>query len=167
MPTWKIHLLDGLAILAKAIMAGVGIAAILFASVVAVLFALSLFGVPMAEAAVDDFGRPWFGTVALSACPAAGQYSGVQFAQIRGGLPGVWIDARAGSDRQSWFGGLVVPLADCLAVRAGAGVDRLDGRLSVEGAAGVTVTWRRLAGHVGFDSGTRAASVGAGVTFWR
>ena len=142
--------------------------------ILAAFFALAILAVVLdvlapspAAAAVDDFGRPWFGTVALSTCPAADQYAGVQFAQIRGGLPGVWIDARAGRARQSWFGGLAVPLADCLAVRAGAGVDRLDGSLAVEAAAGVTVTWRRLAGQVGFDSGTRAASFGAGVTFWR
>lgn len=154
-------------------MAAAAVASVAF-WILAAFFALAILAVvldvlapPPAAAAVDDFGRPWFGTVALSACPAADQFAGVQFAQIRGGLPGVWIDARAGRDRQSWFGGLAVPLDDCLAVRAGAGVDRLDGRLAVEAAAGVTVAWRRLAGHVGIDSGTRSPTFGVGVAFWR
>lgn len=137
------------------------------ACVVLVIVLAALLLTSPANAATDNFGRDWFGTVALSAAPAADQFVGIQFAQVRRGLPGVWLDARVGGGRQSAFGGIVVRLADCVALRAGAGIDAPGDELTVEAAGGATFAWRRLAGHVGFDSGTRAASVGAGVTFWR
>jgi hypothetical protein len=135
--------------------------------ILAALAAVDLLSPDPAAAAVDDAGRPWFGTVALSAAPAADQFVGVQFAQVRRGLPGAWLDARAGGGRRSAFGGIVVRLADCVALRAGAGVDAVDGDLAVEAAGGATFAWRRLAAHAGIDSGTGALSCGAGVTFWR
>lgn len=132
-----------------------------------VVAGLSLFLAAPAEAVTDDFGRYWFGTVAWSMCPERDQLAGLQFAQIREGMPGVWLDGRTGPTWKTGFGGVVFALPAGLAVRGGAGVaDGPDG-MKVAVAYGVTATWRRLAVHADYDTGTNTRSFGAGVTFWR
>lgn len=145
------------------------LAAIVALSVVAafLIVAIAAALAPPAAAAVDDFGRPWSATAVWSTCPAADQFAGLQFVQHRAGLPGSWVEGRVGRDAATGAGGIAVRLLPGLSARAGAAVTRAGDDLTVRPAAGLTASWRRLAFSAGWDGGTDAASIGAGITFWR
>lgn len=124
-------------------------------------------GPAAAAAAADNFGRPWFGAASWSIAPAADQLVGIQFVQMRRDLAGVWVEGRTGPTWKTGAGGVAFVLFDGLAARVGATVADGPDHLSVGFAYGITATWRRLAGQVGFDTETGARSFGIGATLWR